>query len=206
VERLFRCQRKTRAKEGKLLPAKGALEAGYELTSKDTAQDSDRQEESRRRPYPPLVSQRQPATRHNAVNVWMPLQGLSPGVQDTQEADLGSEMLGIGRDLEERFRAGLEEEPEEDLLVLPDHRNQRMRHAENQMVVVYGQQFPLPTWVDPPGATVTTSPSVPGCACNPCTVAATPMKLLSVTSMVVPCGTRIAGPGTCRGFPLSPKA
>jgi hypothetical protein len=30
----------------------------------------------------------------------MPLQGLSPGVQDAQEADPGSEMLGIGRDFE----------------------------------------------------------------------------------------------------------
>jgi hypothetical protein len=65
-------------------------------------------------------------------------------VQDAQEADLGSEMLGIGRHLEECFRTGLEEEPEEDLLVLPDQRSQGMRHAENQMVVVYGQQFPLP--------------------------------------------------------------
>ena len=42
VERLLRCQRKAWAKEGKLLPAKGALKAGYELASKDPAQDSDR--------------------------------------------------------------------------------------------------------------------------------------------------------------------
>jgi hypothetical protein len=74
----------------------------------------------------------------------MPLQGLSPGVQNAQEADLGSEMPGIGRYLEQRFRAGLEQKPEQDLLVLPDQWNQRMRHAENQMVVVHGQQFPLP--------------------------------------------------------------
>ena len=48
VERLLRCQRKTWTEEGKLPPAKGALKTGYELASKDTAQDSDRQEESRR--------------------------------------------------------------------------------------------------------------------------------------------------------------
>ena len=144
MECLVRCQRKAGAVKCKLLPAKGALEAGYELAAKNPAQNSDRQKESRRRSNPLLPVSRQAAARHNAVNVGMPLQGLSPGVQDTQEADLGSEMLGIDRDLEKRFRAGLEEEPEEDLFVLPDHRNQRMRHAENQMVVIHGQQFPLP--------------------------------------------------------------
>src|SRR6185295_347729 len=79
VERLLRCQRKARAIEGKLVPAKGALEASYELASKDTAQDSDRQKESRWRPYPPLAVWRQTANGHDTVNVWMPLQGLSPG-------------------------------------------------------------------------------------------------------------------------------
>jgi hypothetical protein len=50
------------------------------------------------------------------------VQLLVPGVQHAEEADLGSEMVGIGRDFEHCFRAGLEQEPEEDLLVLPDQR------------------------------------------------------------------------------------
>ena len=144
MERLLLCQRKTGAKECKLLPAKGALETCYKLASKDPAQDSDRQKESGRRPDPTLVIWGQAAARHNTVNVWMPLQGLSPGGENTQEANPGSEMLRIGRDVDQRFRAGLEEEPEQDLLVLPDQWNQRMRHTENQIVVVYWQQFPLP--------------------------------------------------------------
>ena len=111
MERLLLSQRKAGAKECKLLPVKGALEARYELAAKDPAQDSDGQKESRRRSDPPLPVWGQTAARHDTVNVWMPLQGLSPGVQDAQEADLGSEMLGIGRDFEQRFRAGLEEEP-----------------------------------------------------------------------------------------------
>src|SRR3954471_19293615 len=40
VERQLCCQRKTWAKEGKLLPAKGALKTSYELAAKDPAQDS----------------------------------------------------------------------------------------------------------------------------------------------------------------------
>jgi tetratricopeptide (TPR) repeat protein len=50
-------------------------------------------------------------------------------------------VLGIGCDFEQRLRARLEEEPEENPLVLPDQWYQRMRHAEKQMVVVHGQQF-----------------------------------------------------------------
>jgi hypothetical protein len=108
VERLLRFERKARAIEGKLLPAKGAFEASYELASKDPAQDSDRQKESRGRPDPPLAVRRQTAAGHDTVNVWVPLQSLSPGVQDAQEADLGSEMLGVGCYFEQRLRAGLE--------------------------------------------------------------------------------------------------
>ena len=136
MERLLRCQRKAWAKEDKLLSAKGVLKTSYELASKDTAQDSDRQKESRRRRYPPLAVQRPPTTGHDTVNVWMPLQRLPPGVQNAQAADLGSEMLRVGRYFEQRLRACLEEEPEQDPLVLPHQRDQRMRHAENQMVVV----------------------------------------------------------------------
>src|SRR6266853_615181 len=75
VERLLRCQRKAWAIEGKLLPAKGALEASYELATKDPAQDSDRQKESRWRPDPPLAVRRQTTAGHDTVNVWVPLQG-----------------------------------------------------------------------------------------------------------------------------------
>ena len=67
VERLLRCQRKAWAKEDKLLSAKGALKTSYELASKDTAQDADRQKESRRRRYPPLAVQRQPSAGHDTT-------------------------------------------------------------------------------------------------------------------------------------------
>src|SRR5262245_29889536 len=74
----------------------------------------------------------------------VPLQSLTPGVKNTQEADLGPEVLGIGCYFQQRLRARLEKEPEQNLLVLPDQWDQRMRDAEDQMVVVHGQQFALP--------------------------------------------------------------
>jgi hypothetical protein len=39
---------------------------------------------------------------------------------DAEEADLGTEMLGIGRHFEERSGTGLKQEREQDLLILPD--------------------------------------------------------------------------------------
>jgi hypothetical protein len=77
VECLLHSQRKAWAIEGKLLPAKGTLKTSYEFASKDTAQDSDRQKESRRRRYPPLAVRGQTAARHNTVNVWMLQQSLT---------------------------------------------------------------------------------------------------------------------------------
>ena len=87
---------------------------------------------------------RQSAAGHDAVNVRMTLQGLAPGMQNAEEADLGAEVLGIGGDFQQRGGAGLEQESEQELLVLPDQRHQRMRHAEDQVVVADRQQFLLP--------------------------------------------------------------
>ena len=99
MKRLVVCQRKAGAVEGEFLPAKGAFETCYKLAAKDPAQDSHGQEESRRRSDPPLPVRRQAAARHNTVNMGMTLQGLPPGVQNAQKADLGSEVFGVGGDL-----------------------------------------------------------------------------------------------------------
>ncbi|MCU1325733.1 MAG: hypothetical protein JWN34_1103 [Bryobacterales bacterium] len=46
------------------------------------------------------------------------LEILSPGMQNAEKADAGSEVLRVGRDLEKRFCAGSEQQPVESLLVL----------------------------------------------------------------------------------------
>jgi len=73
----------------------------------------------------------------------MPLQSLSPGVQNAQKADLGSKMVGIGGYLKQRLCTGLKQETEKDSLILPNQWDQRMRDAEDQMIVVHRQQLPL---------------------------------------------------------------
>jgi hypothetical protein len=66
----------------------------------------------------------------------MRLQSLPPGVQDAQEADLRTEVFRIGGDFQQCCGTGVEQELEQDFLVLPDERNQRVWHAEDQVVIV----------------------------------------------------------------------
>ena len=69
-------------------------------------------------------------------------------MQDAKETNLGPETLGIGGYFEQSGRAGLEEEAEQQFFVLPDEWNECVRHAEDQVKVVHGQQF-LETPVEP---------------------------------------------------------
>src|SRR5271166_4908961 len=73
----------------------------------------------------------------------MRLQSLPPSVQDAQETDLRAEVFRIGGDFQQRRSAGVEQELKEHFLVLPDERNQRVWHAEDQVVIVGRQQLLL---------------------------------------------------------------
>src|SRR6202521_567734 len=106
-------------------------EPRHELSAKDLAQHFHRQEEVMRQADPASMIRRQSAAGHHAVNVRMRLQGLTPGMENAQEADLSPEVLGIGSDFQQCLGAGLEQELEQDPLVLPHQRNQRVRHAED---------------------------------------------------------------------------
>ena len=55
----------------------------------------------------------------------MRLQSLSPGVQDAEEADLGTEMLGVRGNFQQSGSSGIEQESEQSLLVLPDRGTSR---------------------------------------------------------------------------------
>jgi hypothetical protein len=51
---------------------------------------------------------------------------LIPGVEHTEEADLGAEMLGIAGDFEEGFGTGLQQQMVQDFFVLQGERGQLM--------------------------------------------------------------------------------
>src|SRR6267142_2738589 len=59
---------------------------------------------------PALSIRRDPAARNQKMNMWVVLNGLPPGVQHTQEADLRAQMLWIGGDLTQRLRRRSEQD------------------------------------------------------------------------------------------------
>ena len=93
------------------------------------------------RANPLVVIRRESPAGHDAVNVGMRLQRLPPGMQDAQESDLRAEVFRSGGDFQQGRCAGVEQELEEHFLVLPDEGNQRMWHAEDQVVIVGRKQL-----------------------------------------------------------------
>ena len=81
----------------------------------------------------------------------MVLQGLSPGVQHGDRADLCAEMLGVGGDVAHRFGRGAEQDGVDRALVLERDLGRRRRQGEDDMVVGHRQQLGL-TRLEPLGA------------------------------------------------------
>ena len=74
----------------------------------------------------------------------MMVQVLTPGMEHGDEADLGTEMLGIGRDPAQRLGRGPEQDGVDRLLVLECDLGHRCRQREHDVEVGYRQQFGLP--------------------------------------------------------------
>jgi hypothetical protein len=87
-----------------------ALKEMEKLAAKDAAEDLDREEEGILGMNPAGVAWVETAGGNDAVEMRMQSQVLSPGVQNAEEADLGSEVLGVGRNFEHGLSAGAEEQ------------------------------------------------------------------------------------------------
>ena len=86
---------------------------------------------------------REPARGNDAVNVGMQEQVLSPGVQDADHADLGSQVFRIGCDLQQGLCAGGEQQIVKQTRVLQGQHIEFVRHGEHDMEVAGGQEFAL---------------------------------------------------------------
>ena len=62
--------------------------------------------------------ERQSAGGHDTMHVRVMFEFLIPGVEHSEEADLGAEMFGIASDFEEGFSTALQQEVVQDFLVL----------------------------------------------------------------------------------------
>jgi len=77
------------------------VEEGQEFAAEEAAQHPDGKEEVRGRRYPLRPVGGQAASGHNAVYVRMVVKVLAPGVEDSEEPDLGPEVSGVGSYLEQ---------------------------------------------------------------------------------------------------------
>jgi hypothetical protein len=80
------------------------------LAAKDAAEDLDGEEEGILGMNPVRIAWVETAGGNDAVKMRMQSQVLSPGVENAEEADLGSEVPGVGRNFEHGLSAGAEEQ------------------------------------------------------------------------------------------------
>src|SRR6266403_1662301 len=119
------------------------FETGQKFSTKDTAEDLHGQEERIARADPTTVVWRYSARRNSAVNVGMQQQVLSPSVKNANHADFCPQVYGIGRDLQQRLRAGSEQQVVEQTRVVQGQHMEFMGHSEHHMEVAGGQEFSL---------------------------------------------------------------
>lgn len=103
------------------------FETFEEQAAEEPREHPHRQEEARPARNPMLAVRRDAATRHDAVHVGMMIEVLSPGVQDGGDADLYTEMPGIGRYGGECLGCGGEQQPVDLGFVLIGDRANRRR-------------------------------------------------------------------------------
>src|SRR3989454_4324947 len=121
---------------------KGALERFVELSAKDVTEHLDGKKEIVAWFDPARVIGRQSTGWHHAMNMWVGREFLTPGMQNTEEADFCTEVFGIAGHFEKSFRTGAKQEIVEDLLVLQDQRGQMTRKREDHMDVARRKKFP----------------------------------------------------------------
>ena len=96
-------QARQSAEKPELARIECCLKAGQEKPAIKPRQYLHRQKEPRPAADPSCPVGRRPAARHDAVHMGMMMQVLSPGVQDGDQPDLGTEMPGIGSNAAQRL-------------------------------------------------------------------------------------------------------
>src|SRR6266852_8048298 len=141
------------AMKAKLALPEVAFQSGNKLTAKDATERLDGKEEGVAWLDPMSAIERQSAGGHDTMHVQVMFEFLIPGVEHTEEADLGAEMFGIASDFEEGCGTGLQQEMVQEFLVLQGERRQFMGEREDNMDVARGEKL-LTTRFEPTAASV----------------------------------------------------
>src|SRR5579859_527960 len=124
-----------------LTALEGRLQGGDELAAKHAPQHRNGKEEARVGSNPATVITGESAGGNDTVDMGMQLEFLVPGMEHAEEADFGSEMGGIARNLQQRFCAGAKQQTVDEFPVLECQRSQLRRQGEDDVDVGRGQQF-----------------------------------------------------------------
>ena len=81
---------------------------------------------------------------NHAVDMGMMLQSLVPGMEHTEETDLGSQMPGIASDLQQGCSTGVKQQVVDQPFILQCEWSQFPRQGEDDVHVAGGQQLPFP--------------------------------------------------------------
>ena len=112
--------------EAKLALTEVAFQSADKLAAKNLSEHRDGKKEARARWNPNRVIEGQSAGGHHTMGMGVMFESLIPGVEHTEEADFGAEMLRVASDLEECFGAGLQQQMVQDFLVLQSERREFM--------------------------------------------------------------------------------
>src|SRR5437879_11710110 len=132
--------------EAKLALTEVALQSNDKLAAKNLSEHRDGKKEARMRWNPTRVIERQSASGDHTMHVRVMFEFLIPGVEHTEEADLGAEMFGIASDFEESCGTGLQQEMVQEFLVLQGERRQFMGEREDNMDVARGEKVLTTRW------------------------------------------------------------
>src|SRR3974377_1112407 len=98
------------AGEAKLAPSEGGVQSRQKLTPEHATEDAFGQEKVVGADDPVALVQRQSAPRHDAMDVRMEVEFLSPGVERHEHTDLGPQVFGISGQLNQGFRSSLHQQ------------------------------------------------------------------------------------------------
>jgi len=75
------------------------------------------------------------------MQVGMSEKSLAPSVENCHKADVGAQVFGISRDLEESLGGGAKQQTVNQSLILQGQGSQKVGQSEDNMKVGDGQQF-----------------------------------------------------------------
>jgi len=129
-----------RAKEVQAPGVKGVLQLRQKQPAKQPREHAYRQEETRTAGDPALAIGTQAAARNHAMQMRVMLQILAPGMQNGDEADLGTQVPGIDSDGAQSFGGGVKQDVVDGGLVLVRDRGDLLGQREDNVEIADGKE------------------------------------------------------------------